>query len=128
MSKPISIAVVVVVIVVVVLFKKVRSKKCFVPKSLGQKIVDPKKIWNQNNLRSKQFWAQKNVAQKKFGTKDFIQKNFGTRNIWVKWNFVKFLTSESSFYDSLMSHVTRHASQSPQKSCENVSNCYDLGY
>ena len=25
------------------------------------------KIWNQNNLRSKQFWAQKNVAQKDLG-------------------------------------------------------------
>ena len=43
----------------------------------------------------------------------------------IELEYYTFLTSESSFYDSLMS-VTCHGHASPQKTCEIVSNYYDL--
>ena len=64
-SKPIKIVVVVIVIVVVVFVQNIRSKRCLVPKNLGQKLFDKRKFLIQKIMDSKQFWVQIILSKKK---------------------------------------------------------------
>ena len=71
-------------VVVVVIVRLFFLQKRYVKNNIGQKILDPNKIWVQQILGTKRPGSE-NLEKKIFLIKKFLVQNlFGPKNIWVR--------------------------------------------